>query len=266
MPVKKGTRRSIRRPAARVKSAEKRASARTRSARGAPATGVARPARASARPDRSASRWSSFDSRTILVGVVGVLIFATLITAGVPSGDRPAARTAESKITEDIGLAPATPDAAERRQTLSAMAPAPRDMPSPTPYLPSAPLVRTAALSYAPAVPPAAAVEPTPEAAAEPAPKQPESADAPAVAVTIAGCLERDADRFVLKKVSGDDAPKSRSWKSGFLRKRSSSVELIDDARTNRLAPYVGRRIETTGLLEDREMHVKSLRVQGACD
>ena len=102
---------------------------------------------------------------------------------------------------------------------------------------------------------------------------EPVSASAPggeqkpdAVPATIAGCVERDEDTFWLKNVSGDDAPKSRSWKSGFLRKKSSSVELVDGASSSRLAAYVGRRIETTGALTDREMHVKTLRVLGSCE
>ena len=89
---------------------------------------------------------------------------------------------------------------------------------------------------------------------------------AAAVPATLAGCLERDQDTFWLKNVSGDDAPKSRSWKSGFLRKKSPPVELVDGGSTNRLTAYVGRRIETTGALVDREMRVKTLRVLGSCE
>jgi hypothetical protein len=84
--------------------------------------------------------------------------------------------------------------------------------------------------------------------------------------VTISGCLERVGDEFWLKNVSGDDAPRSRSWKSGFLRKRSPSIAVIDRGYTHRLANYVGQRIETTGALADREMRVRALRVLGSCD
>ena len=84
-------------------------------------------------------------------------------------------------------------------------------------------------------------------------------------AVTIAGCLERDDDTYRLTDTSGDSAPTSRSWKSGFIRKRSASIALVD-AGNVRLASHVGQRIETTGVIEDREMRVKSLRVQGPCD
>jgi hypothetical protein len=86
-------------------------------------------------------------------------------------------------------------------------------------------------------------------------------------AATITGCLEvNDDDTFWLRDTSGADAPKSRSWKSGFLKKRSSSIELVDGVTTRRLAPHIGQRIETTGLLLDREMRVKSLRVLGPCE
>ena len=123
-------------------------------------------------------------------------------------------------------------------------------------------MLRTAA--YAPAVePPAVASKPVLEPAAPEATPEPAAA---LRAVTVAGCLARDNDAFMLKNVSGDAAPKSRSWKSGFLRKKSNSIELIDDARTSRLGSYVGKRIEATGVLEEREMHVKALRVQGDCD
>ena len=39
--------------------------------------------------------------------------------------------------------------------------------------------------------------------------------------VTVTGCLERTDEGFRMKDTSGADAPKSRSWKSGFLKKGS---------------------------------------------
>jgi hypothetical protein len=108
-------------------------------------------------------------------------------------------------------------------------------------------------------------VEAERSAPAAPAPPANEQASA-AVPATITGCLEREADTFWLKGVSGADAPKSRSWKSGFLRKKSANVALVDTAGGSRLGAYVGRRIETNGALVDHEMHVKSLRVLGSCE
>jgi hypothetical protein len=78
------------------------------------------------------------------------------------------------------------------------------------------------------------------------------------IATTISGCLIRDDGIFQLKDTAGDHAPKSRSWKSGFIRKGSARVELID--ASNRLAPHVGYRITVSGTLTDREMHVNLVR------
>ena len=78
--------------------------------------------------------------------------------------------------------------------------------------------------------------------------------------VTIAGCLERNNDGFRLKETTGADAPKSRSWKSGFMKKGSASIEVTDPAHSIALADYVGRRVSVTGTLTGREMKAKSVR------
>jgi hypothetical protein len=86
-------------------------------------------------------------------------------------------------------------------------------------------------------------------------------------AVTVTGCLERDAETFRLEKTSGADAPKARSWKSGFLKKRSASIEVVDAANRLQLPNQVGQRVSVMGVLVDREMRARSLqRVAGSCD
>jgi hypothetical protein len=77
--------------------------------------------------------------------------------------------------------------------------------------------------------------------------------------VTISGCLELNDTTFRLKDTSGSDAPKSRSWKSGFLRKRSSPIALVDAANTLKLSSHVGQRISATGALVNGEMRARSL-------
>ena len=85
-------------------------------------------------------------------------------------------------------------------------------------------------------------------------------------AVTITGCLERDAETYRLKDTSGDNAPKSRSWKSGFLKKGSATVEVVDAAKSAKLPSHVGERVSVTGVLNGREMQVRSLqRVSTSC-
>lgn len=88
-----------------------------------------------------------------------------------------------------------------------------------------------------------------------------------ASSVTITGCLARNDETFRLTDTDGSDAPKARSWKSGFLRKGTASVDVVDPARKLRLASHVGQRVSVTGFLEDREMQVHSLRqIAAACN
>jgi hypothetical protein len=82
---------------------------------------------------------------------------------------------------------------------------------------------------------------------------------------TVEGCLERDGQTYRLKNVSGLDAPKARSWRSGFLMKRSASVEM-NDARGGalKLDAHIGQRVATTGTLVNGELHARTLRVVAA--
>ena len=247
-----------------TKSAEKRVSAKPRASRAALPSG---PAKASFRGGHGAPLWAAVDGRMMLLaGVVGVLVFAALVSTSRPADNRQTAQLSEPAISNDVLLPEAEPVSApvERQAPARPSAPAPVLRTVSYSYTPTAaPVVETKSVSVEPVVEREPVREPIAETKAG---LQPEPAETQAVAATIAGCLAQDAGRFVLKNVSGDDAPKTRSWKSGFLRKRSQTVELIDQAGTKRLAPYVGQRIETTGVLEEREMRVKSLRVQGACD
>ena len=99
------------------------------------------------------------------------------------------------------------------------------------------------------------------------APEEPQPATAPAfnapvhqvASVTITGCLEHDEETFWLSDASGADAPTSRSWKSGFLKKRPSRIELIDAEHALPLTNYVGHRVSATGTIVNREMRTRSL-------
>lgn len=87
--------------------------------------------------------------------------------------------------------------------------------------------------------------------------------DAP---VTVTGCLEQDNDLFKLKDTEGEEAPTSRSWKSGFLKKRPATITVLDASHRWKLEKHVGERISVTGSLVDREMQVKTLsRVTPSC-
>jgi hypothetical protein len=107
---------------------------------------------------------------------------------------------------------------------------------------------------------------PAAEHAVKDSPVQPAPAPQTVASVTITGCLERDDETFWLSDASGSEAPTSRSWRSAFLKKRPSRIELVDAGHALRLPSYVGQRISATGTLENREMRTHSLhRVSASC-
>jgi len=79
-------------------------------------------------------------------------------------------------------------------------------------------------------------------------------------AVTVTGCLERDHSDFRLTRTSGAQVPKTRSWKSGFLKKRASDLEVVDPAKKIKLRDHVGHRDALTGTVQDGEIRVQSMR------
>ena len=87
---------------------------------------------------------------------------------------------------------------------------------------------------------------------------------AEATPVTLSGCLQVTDGTFWLKDTQGEAAPKSRSWKSGFLKRRSSPVELVDAADALKLSSHVSQRISVTGLLLDTQMRARSLQTVAA--
>lgn len=84
--------------------------------------------------------------------------------------------------------------------------------------------------------------------------------------VTLTGCLARSDNAFRLKDTTGVNVPKGRSWKSGFLTKRSASIAIVPDSSELPLAKHVGSRVTLSGTLIDREMRVRTLRrVSSSC-
>jgi len=108
-----------------------------------------------------------------------------------------------------------------------------------------------------------ASAAPSPSSKPESTPKTSEPSVVP---VTITGCLERVDDLFRLKNTEGNDAPKSRTWKTGFLKRASTRIDVVDANRRWNLPGHVGQRVSVTGTLVDREMRIQSLsRVSSSC-
>jgi hypothetical protein len=137
---------------------------------------------------------------------------------------------------------------------------------------PAKPHVAASAKSMAPIAPKAVASMPVRESAAVTTERAP-FVSAPIVAgpppVTLTGCLEMSVtrDEFRLSDADGVDVPKSRSWRTAFLTKRSTPVALVEPPDPQGLQVQVGKRVSATGVLTDREMRVSSIRVVGpSCD
>jgi hypothetical protein len=181
--------------------------------------------------------------------------------ASQPSGDVadplpatvPAARRDRSTPTRDAQPEPRSGGVALRA------AESPRVVDAPTPPAESAGIapISTAPVNVAPAPVTPLTAAPVATLAATGSP------------VSITGCLEAstDGDSFRLMDTDGADAPKSRGWRSGFLKKRPAPVALVAAPDPAGLRKLVGHRVTATGLLADREMRVRSFRSAGApCD
>ena len=108
---------------------------------------------------------------------------------------------------------------------------------------------------------------------AEPAPARSAAVASAAIAgpapVTITGCLEMSVDEteFRLTDTEGAEAPKSRSWRTGFLKKHSSSIALVEMADAHALQAQVGKRVAATGVLSSGSLKLSALRaVSPHCD
>ena len=138
-----------------------------------------------------------------------------------------------------------------------------RKNPAPTQFVEIAPVPaakspkKVAAANTAPAASAAAAATPA---------STPAMPAAKVARATVVGCLEGEGVAFRLTDTTGADAPKARSWKSGFLKKGASPVKLVGSSNALNLAGNVGRRVSVTGTLANREMEAHTMhRVAGSC-
>jgi hypothetical protein len=82
----------------------------------------------------------------------------------------------------------------------------------------------------------------------------------PPTAVTVSGCVAETDGGYRLTDTTGDNAPKSRNWKMGFLKKSTAAISLINPPDPSVLRSNVGRRVSVTGVLDGREMRPLSVR------
>ena len=106
---------------------------------------------------------------------------------------------------------------------------------------------------------PAAAQKPVAQRPADPSPvaerpvaQQPaaqKSTAKPNTSVTVSGCLETEGRAFKLTEVKGPQAPKGRSWKTGFIKKTTKdNVEVVSASSSVKLIDHVGRQVTVVGM------------------
>jgi hypothetical protein len=218
-------------------------------------------------------RVRAINPRAMLLGLICIMAAAGLIAARQPSqradvarigAPREAIAPLEAIAAPEQAAVPARP---ETKKTVASKSPATTAVArtstadasiGKTTAVESVRVTAVEPVSSSPGVeatPKAAAVESTQEVAVQ-----------NVTSVTITGCLANDEETFWLKDTSGTDAPRSRSWRSGFLKKRPATIELLDATNTLQLPSHVGQRVAATGTLINHEMRAHSLqRVAASC-
>lgn len=210
---------------------------------------IVKPAIAAEPPSTAAGHPAPARVASIAFVVAGLFLLATLVGASwsSPSVDAQVAHVQTEDtglLTADVASAPAVPAKARTVPPVATVQPVSSAAPAPA------------------AVTKAAMSRPTETARTRveiaPADTQPAGPAESIDTVTISGCLDFDGKSAWLKDASGAEAVRARSWRSGFLKKRSSRIALVDGATS--AEAYDGRRVSVTGVLVDREMHVSSLK------
>jgi hypothetical protein len=221
--------------------------------------------------------------RAVIVVAAAVLVVTAVAFPRRPAAPGAAGSDGQPERRQAAGVAPTTPPIAPALVPSAALAAAstvvtPRAVAEPSKKSSVKPVtnrVTGSGKSVAP-VAVAAAIADAPkndDSATKPAAPEPLTSPASVskgsvmpTLVTITGCLEisTDGDTFRLSDVEGPDAPKSRGWRTGFLKRRPAPVTLVEPPDRLTLTSNVGRRVAATGQLASRELKVSSLRVVGS--
>jgi hypothetical protein len=219
--------------------------------------------RAAQRPP--AKNWWVTHPGTIVTAGMGVIMIAAVAFSGRPS------EPAQDEVVEVAAVSQPSPQerpaevVAPKRRPAAVRAASIARSTSAAPRRVSAPSTKTPEAVAGIAVKEDAVTKLPGSEAARPAAAASVSTGAGAMPVTITGCLEVsvDQDEFRLTDTDGVDAPRSRNWRSGFLKKQSTPVALVEPPAGLALETHVGRRVTATGLLTSHDLKVTALRSIG---
>ena len=85
--------------------------------------------------------------------------------------------------------------------------------------------------------------------------------------VTWTGCLETENNMYRLTDLKGDQAPKHRSWKRGFLMKTTKNVRVVGASNSVNLKGNVGHQVIVVGVRNgDSQIRATSVkRMPASC-
>jgi hypothetical protein len=231
------------------------------------------PAVAAQTPQRKPAPTGATPMRSIALAATAFIVIALLAfprhpsapeteegaTVSTPEVPAPAANLAAPAPT--AAVAP-RPPAAPSKKTVTPKPETTRVAKSSKSVAPIAPVTTVAAVPLAEDV---AAKLPGSESLPPPPMASASSGTIGVAPVTITGCLEMSVsqDEYRLTDTEGIDAPKSRSWKTGFLKRRAAPVSLVEPSDRAALRKAVGRRVAATGTLNSHDLKVSALRVVG---
>ena len=114
--------------------------------------------------------------------------------------------------------------------------------------------INTSAQSKTPAKAPAKAA-PAKATAAKVAVAPVESSNS----VTLTGCLEADGRKYMLTDLEGAQAPKGRSWKTGYATKKSKDMEVVATSGV-KLGDHIGHKVSVVGVRNDTHLQARSIK------
>ena len=77
--------------------------------------------------------------------------------------------------------------------------------------------------------------------------------------VTLTGCLEADGRKYMLTDLEGAQAPKGRSWKTGYVTQKSKDMEVVATSGV-KLGDHIGHKVSVVGVRNDTHLQARSIK------
>src|SRR5438552_18334106 len=95
--------------------------------------------------------------------------------------------------------------------------------------------------------------------AVQPAESKP-AAKTAAESITLTGCLHADGGKYKLTDLKGTEAPKGRSWKTGWITKSTKDVGVVSTSSGPKLKDHVGHQVTLTGVKNGDNLQARSIK------